>query len=191
MIAAAILAAGASTRLGRPKQLVEHEGQSLLARTVEAARGASCEPIVVVLGADGETIGATLAGLPVQAIKNPGWPEGIASSIRAAVGFLAESGPPDVEAVLLLTSDQPRITPEVLRSVCDRYDRSPGRMVACEYAGAPGVPALFDRTLFPDLLRLQGDRGAKSLLLYGGESVLRVAWPDGAIDVDRPGDLTG
>jgi molybdenum cofactor cytidylyltransferase len=187
MIAAVILAAGASSRLGRPKALVEHEGTSLLRRAVDAARGGGCEPIVVVLGARRVEVAATLAGLPLRVAVNAAWREGIASSIRAGVRSCGESA--GVEAALILTCDQPRLTPQLVRQLLERYDRRAGRIVACAYAGGLGVPALFDRARFGELAALAGDRGAKGLIEGAREHVLEVAWPDGAFDVDRPADL--
>jgi molybdenum cofactor cytidylyltransferase len=80
------------------------------------------------------------------------------------------------------------LTPDVIRELCDAFDGAEGRMVACEYAGTFGVPALFERSRFGELLQLKGDRGAKRVLARHPEDVLRVPWPDGAVDIDRPGD---
>jgi molybdenum cofactor cytidylyltransferase len=188
MIAALILAAGGSSRLGQPKQLVRYRGRSLVRNTAQAALDAACRPVLVVVGAGANEIEPELNDLDVRVVFNRGWQEGMASSIRCGVQALL-SREPSVEAVLLLVCDQPFLSSELLREVCAAYDGAPGRRVACEYAGTVGVPALFERSLFDDLLTLHGDRGAKSLLQAARADLIRVSWPDGVVAIDRPDDL--
>jgi molybdenum cofactor cytidylyltransferase len=188
MIAALILAAGGSSRLGRSKQLVRYRGRTLVRNTAQAALDAGCRPVLVVVGAGANEIEPELNDLDVQVVLNRNWQEGMASSIRCGVQALL-SREPSVEAVLLLVCDQPFLSSELLREVCAAYDGAPGRRVACEYAGTVGVPALFERSLFDDLLTLHGDRGAKSLLQAARADLIRVSWPDGVVAIDRPDDL--
>jgi molybdenum cofactor cytidylyltransferase len=188
VIAAVVLAAGESSRLGRPKQALPHRGRSLLRHTVECAVAAGCDPVLVVLGARAGELGAELDGTPARTVTNEDWREGIGSSVRAGVAAV-ERERPDARAVLLLVCDQPRLTPQVLRRLLERFRAAGPRIVACEYAGTVGVPALFERALFPELLELSGPTGAKPLLRTHAEEVVRLAWPDGDVDVDRPGDL--
>lgn len=187
MIAAVVLAAGASTRLGRPKQLLSAGGQSLVKRAVACCVGARCHPVVVVLGADAELVGRELEDTIARPALNEDWREGMASSVRTGV----EALPVDVEATILLVCDQPRISPEILEKLRDAYDRTPGRIVACEYSGTLGGPALFHRDRFSELLQLRGEDGAKPILLRHAAEIVRVPWPDGAVDIDRLEDLEG
>jgi molybdenum cofactor cytidylyltransferase len=187
MIGAVILAAGGSTRLGRPKQLEPCSGTSLLSRTVDAAEGASLRPIVVVLGAFASRVRSEIAQRDVQVVLNPNWERGMSESIRRGVAVVAAV--PDVSAVVLLACDQARITADVVIRLCAAFDGRPRRRVASEYAGTLGVPALFERALFEDLGRLEGDRGARSVLTAEPGCLLRVPWPDGALDIDREEDL--
>jgi molybdenum cofactor cytidylyltransferase len=187
LIAAVVLAAGGSSRLGEPKQLLRAGGTSLLRSAVEAAVMGGCSPIFVVLGARADESRAELDGLPIEVVRNERWTDGMASSIHAGVAAV-ESSAASAGGVLLLVCDQPALTQEVVRRVCDAFDGEPGRRVACEYAGTVGVPALFERSLFPRLLELTGDSGAKELLLQEPDRVVRVPWPEGAEDVDTPED---
>jgi molybdenum cofactor cytidylyltransferase len=184
MITGIVLAAGSSTRLGHPKQLVQVRGNSLLRHAVECCTEGGCTPVVVVLGASSETIRPELRGLRVNIVVAEDWREGMAASIRRGIA----SVPASARAALFLTCDQPRLTSEIVRRLIAEFDGAPGRMVACAYGGTVGVPAVFGRDRFVELSNLEGDRGAKPLLQGHPGDVLRVPWPDGAIDLDRPGD---
>lgn len=187
MIGAVVLAAGGSRRLGRPKQLVRYQGRSLVRNATEAALGAGYDPVVVVVGAAAPAVKAELGDLAVHHVENPDWSSGIASSIR--IGLRAvRNGAPGVEAVLLTTCDQTHLTLQVLCRLREAFDGSAACCVASEYAGSYGTPALFGRSLFDDLEALEGDQGAKRLLLRDTRTLKRVPWPAGVIDVDRPGD---
>jgi molybdenum cofactor cytidylyltransferase len=189
MIAAVVLAAGGSRRLGRPKQLVQHRGRSLVRNAAAAALGAGCDPVVVVLGASVDEVGPEIEELPVQPIVNDEWATGMASSIREGVRTVREEAP-EVAGVLLLACDQPHIDAEILSRLVDAFDGRPGSRVAAGYAGSCGIPALFERSLFEGLERLEGDRGARSLLFAEpGDRLQVVPWPEGEIDVDLPGDI--
>lgn len=187
MTAAIVLAAGRSARFGRPKQLLRIDGRSLVARAVDAAREGGCDPVVVVVGADAEAVRRELADQPVRIVLNEQWEEGLASSVRAGVAAVATLA--GVRAALILTCDQVRLAPAVVRGLLAAAAAAQGKMVASEYGGTVGVPALFDRSHFAGLLALRGESGAKQLLLRHAAAVLRVPWPDGASDLDAPEDL--
>ncbi len=187
-IAAVILAAGESARLGRPKQLLAYRGRSLLRHVVECADEGGCDPVIVVLGAREQEMRREIESTPAQPVVNRDWKAGMHSSIRAAIESLPRLSP-DACGVLLLTCDQPRITPEIVRRLRDRFDGKEGRMVACEYANTVGIPALFERSLFAELCALPGPGGAKSVLQAHPNELLRLPWPDGAVDVDRAEDI--
>jgi molybdenum cofactor cytidylyltransferase len=187
VIGAVVLAAGGSSRLGKPKQLLRFGKSSLLRRSAEAALEAGCRPVVVVLGAESGRVGPEVEDLPVTVVVNERWREGMAASILAGVEAL-RCEEPGAEALLLLVCDQPHLSAELLRRLCAAFDGREGRRVACEYGGTVGVPALFHRSLFDRLAGLRGDRGAKSLLLEAGEDLLTLSWPEGATEIDRPED---
>lgn len=166
MIAAVVLAAGASTRLGEPKQLVVISGETQLERAVRIAREAGCTPILVVLGANAEQIRTQCQLSAAVVVVNEAWEEGMASSIRVGIGALGRA-----DGVVLMTCDQPAVTAEHLRALV----RS-GTVTASAYAGRRGVPAYFPASSFPLLKQLRGDAGARELLrdaatleLVGGE----------------------
>jgi molybdenum cofactor cytidylyltransferase len=186
--AAAILAAGGSERFGSPKQLARIGDATLLDLAVAAAIGSRCDPVMVILGAARERIAPDLRGRPLEIVDNPEWERGMASSIRVAVGrALAYRDPP--KALVLIACDQPRIGSGILDRLLDAFDPPRITVVACRYAGGPGIPTLFGSEHFAALLALQGDRGAKSVLRQNADRVATIPWPDGEIDVDTPGDL--
>lgn len=183
-VGAIVLAAGASSRMGAAKQLFDVDGRSLVRRAAEAACDAGCAPVVVVVGAQAERVRAALDGLGVAIAFNPGWREGIASSLRCGVEALPEG----VSAAIVLLCDQPAVSPGLLESLIRRRRESGRPIVACRYGSVTGVPALFARELFPQLLALEGDAGARSLLARAGDEVESVGFPDGAFDLDTPED---
>jgi CTP:molybdopterin cytidylyltransferase MocA len=180
--AAIVLAAGASTRLGEPKQLATLGRETLLGRAVRVAREAGCSPVLVVLGAGYESILAEIArgtlGEVVPVI-NDRWKEGMASSIFfgvRALGFVAKQA----RGVILMTCDQPAVTAKHLRALADL-----GEVTASEYAGQRGVPAYFPASWFAALSKLKGDGGARELL----REARTVALEGGELDLDTPDAL--
>jgi molybdenum cofactor cytidylyltransferase len=188
-VAAVLLAAGGSRRLGQPKQLVELDGRPLVRRAAQAALAAGCSPVLAVLGARAREVAAALAGLGVEAVPNEAHAEGIASSIRAGVAA-AGRATPACDGVLLLLVDQPRADAALLARLLARFAQGRGeRIAACAYGGGLGAPAIFPRAQLPELAALRGDRGAKPLLEAARGRVLEVPFPGGALDVDTPDDL--
>lgn len=185
-IAAVILAAGGSSRLGRPKQLLASGGRSLLRRVAEAAADSGCSPIVAVVGANAERMREELTRLPVSVVENAAWERGIGSSIKTGVSAVAAD--PDVDAVLLLLCDQPRVSCAVLRSLISSFARPEALVAASAYAGALGPPALFSRALFAELLSLDDGEGAKRVIHRHTANAVAVPFPDGAFDIDTPDD---
>jgi molybdenum cofactor cytidylyltransferase len=187
-IAAIIVAAGASSRLGQPKQLVMVDGQPLLQRTVRCAREAGAEPVFVVLGAYSDVIEKAIDFGTAKIVMNHDWEEGLASSIRA--GVTAVNARTEAAGVLLMTCDQPRVMATHLRKMIKVFDtRLQTAMIASVYGGTRGVPVLFPRVLFPDLLALRGDKGARGLLATASLPVVEVQFEGGEVDIDRPEDL--
>jgi molybdenum cofactor cytidylyltransferase len=185
-VSAVILAAGASSRLGRPKQLVQFQGRSLLRRAAETACASRAEEVLVVLGYDAPEMRSDLDGLRVRVLENPLWRDGIGSSIRHGITSLS----PVSEGALLMVCDQVRLTAGHLNALIDAFARTPDRPVASAYGGSPGVPALFPRALFGELLLLKGDRGAQRVLFAHEEELVTLPWPDGMLDVDTAPDVS-
>jgi len=183
-VAAILLAAGGSTRLGQPKQLLPYCDRSLLRYVAETAQASAVGEVFAVLGFEAERMNSELRGLNVRSIVNPQWEEGVGSSIHAGVSSLSTS----IDATLLLLCDQPLITTELLNTVISTHEMSGKAIVACEYGGTIGVPALFARSFFSDLLRLQGDRGAKQLILQHADELATVPFPGGIVDIDTAAD---
>lgn len=184
-IGAVILAAGGSSRLGRPKQLLRFRGETLIARAVRVAAEARCTPIVVVAGEAGDAIRNEIRALPVVVVENPDWRRGLGTSIRAGLQKLADS----TDAVLLLTSDQPLVEVAILAELIRARKQTGKPIVASSYMNTLGVPALFDRSCFPALLSLPDDSGAKSLIAGRQEDVAPVLFEEGAVDIDTPEDF--
>ncbi|WP_257310554.1 nucleotidyltransferase family protein [Geothrix fuzhouensis] len=174
-----ILAAGEGRRMGGTKALLRIDGETLLRRTVRAALEAGCDPVVAVIGA----WDPGLEGMKVQTVVNSEASEGMASSIRRGITVLL----PEVRAALILTVDQPAADTVLLRNLLALAARDPERPAACAYADTLGIPAILPRRLFPDLLALSGDRGAKAILVR--EATATLPFPGGEADLDVPTDL--
>lgn len=182
-----VLAAGASTRMGTPKQLLLYQGRSLLRHTVEIAISSSCQPIIVVLGAQIERISPQLDALPVQVVENPIWSTGMGSSIQVGMEAILKINP-DLEAVIILLCDQPLISLQLIIRLIASYRKTAKTIVACEYDMTVGVPALFSYALFPQLRRLTGQSGAKQVIRQHHNEIVRLPFPGGKVDVDTPSD---
>lgn len=188
-VALLLLAAGGSTRMGRPKQLLDYHGRPMLRHSVEQALGSRCHPIIVVLGSDAEACAAVLHGLPplVSTAINEEWMQGMGSSIRVGLAAMQERAP-EARAVVIALSDQPLITPAFLDRLVRVHIEQDASMVAASYDDQPGVPALFARSLFPRLAALDVHAGAKALLQGAGSELVTIPAPQAAIDVDTPED---
>jgi len=180
-----VLAAGASRRFGSPKQLVRIAGRPLLHTAVSRAVEVAGHSVTVVLGSGADELAGLLRHTPASILINRQWEEGIGSSIRAAVARL----PGGCMGVLIALADQAAVTAEDLRRLSGRWRAHPDHIVAAQYEGITGVPAVFPQWCFPDLLELRGDEGAKRLFHRHTERTLRVSLPSAALDIDTPEDL--
>jgi molybdenum cofactor cytidylyltransferase len=191
IIATIILAAGASTRMGRPKQLLpiqgQRQGQSLLRQMTETALVAGGPSVVVVLGAYQEHIQPQIRDLPVQIVFNPHWSRGMGTSIGCGVNALLEQATP-LKAVILLLCDQPFVSPFLLTQLRELYIATQAPIVASAYANTWGVPVLFAAQLLPELARLEPQAGAKAILQKYRAMVVTVDFPLGGIDLDTMDD---
>jgi molybdenum cofactor cytidylyltransferase len=182
-----VLAAGASTRFGSPKQLAPVHGGPLLPLMLSRAGAVAGHAVSVVLGAHCAQIVPALGRSAVSLVVNREWSEGIAASIRAGLLRL----PGSCAAVLLLLADQGAVTSADLQRLIDKWRRSPRAIVAAQYGGGYGLPAIFPRAEFPALMRLRGEQGAEALLRSPAIELIGVPMPSAATDIDRPGDLPG
>ena len=182
---AIVLAGGASTRFGSPKQLVRIAGRPLMHTIVARAVDVVGSSVAVVLGARAAELAPLLRHSPSTVVINREWREGLASSIRAGVARL----PSSCNAVLLLLGDQAAVTAEDLRRLASAWRRQPEHIAAACYGATTGVPAIFPRSAFSDLSALRGDTGARLLLQRNADRVVRVPMASAAIDIDTPEDL--
>ena len=185
-IGAIILAAGSSRRLGQPKQLLKLGGDTLVQRVVRAARDGGCDPVVVVTGAFRESVAASLTDLNPRLVSNHRWERGIGTSIRTGLYGLANN---NIDAAIVLTCDQPAVDATVIRALIEEYEKTSRPIVASRYADTLGVPALFDRAVFPELARLPDENGAKIVIQKDRSRVASLSFPNGIIDLDKPEDL--
>jgi 4-nitrophenyl phosphatase len=185
-VAAIILAAGASTRFGQSKQLLDWDGVPLVAHVADVALGAGLAPVIVVLGSQAEAARAALGTRPIQTVMNWRWKEGLSTSVQAGLAAL----PPETAAAIFLHCDQPLITPDLLRALVARLEETGAPAVRPTHAGQPGTPALFARHLFPELAAVSGDEGGRSLIArHTAElATVEVTDPDMLADIDTPAD---
>jgi molybdenum cofactor cytidylyltransferase len=183
-----ILAAGASTRLGQPKQLLNYRGKPLIRHMAEVAIKSGCQSVGVVLGAYADSIAPHLVNLDSQIIHNEQWQTGMASSIQCGLHEMVTIAP-KLDAIILMVCDQPFVCPNLIHQLIDKYHATTLPIVASEYAGVLGVPALFHQALFPELASLQGDVGAKSIICQHRSHTSSIPFLEGIIDLDVPQDL--
>jgi len=188
-IPAIILAAGASTRLGQPKQLVQYKSETLIERAIRIAAESGATPVIVVLGANRDQISSAIDLERATAIFNPHWEQGIASSIHAGLEAVERLAPAS-NGALILPCDQLRLTADHLRGLISAFAaQAEPSIAASTYAGALGIPAVFPHAAFPQLLALQGDKGARALLLSPPCPLVSIPFAGGEIDIDEPADL--
>lgn len=183
-----ILAGGESRKLGTPKQLVEFKGKSLLRNAVEVALQVANKNVIVVLGARAEEIHDEIRDLPVKTVTNYAWKDGISTSLKKGLTKLVALDS-KISAVVIMLSDQPFVTEKTIRSLIDTHKSTGKAIVASGYDGVVGVPALFDREVFDELLALEGDSGARVVIRKSDPGrIAKIDAPEAAFDVDTPAD---
>ena len=183
-----ILAAGNSSRLGQPKQLLQFNGKSLIRHTADEAIKAAGKQVIVITGAHHHLITDALRKRQVHIITNPYWEEGMSSSIYSGLITLLNLYP-QLDNLLISVSDQPFISAALFKRMQITQQKTQKGIVASSYASAIGVPVLFSYPYFEPLLDLKGHEGAKKLLLAHQEDMVTVPFPKGNIDIDTPADL--
>jgi molybdenum cofactor cytidylyltransferase len=179
-----VLAAGESSRLGQPKQLIQFEGEPLVRRAARTALESSASQVVIVVGAFAGEVSDACAGLDVTLATNLNWQLGLGRSIRAGVEALQ----PGLGAVVLALCDMPMVTAELLRELAEAVIDGTPAIAAAEYNCHLGVPCAFHVSQFPSLLTLSGDKGARDLV-RNAKVVSRITFEACAIDIDTPEDL--
>ncbi len=179
-----LLAAGASTRMGTPKQLLQYQQQSLLRHMVEVAVASVCNPIIVVLGAYADRIRPEVELSNIRIVENDRWCEGMSTSIRSGMEALNDN----MDAVVLMLCDQPFVSTQTINQLVNVFRATDGQIVASEYGGVQGVPALFKHTLFAELLTLSGAAGARQVIKQNAREVFSLPFPEGIFDLDTRND---
>jgi len=184
-VAAIILAAGSSTRMGRNKLLLDVGKQPLVRRTVAAALDAGLHPVIVVLGHEAERVRAAIAGLGCRTVINREHALGMRVSLQAGVRAV----PQDARGAVVILADMPFVTASMIRAVAERFVAGDAPLVVSEYGDVSAPPTVYDRSLFPELLAMTGEGSGKQVLLRHRHQAAVVAWPEQALaDVDRPED---
>jgi molybdenum cofactor cytidylyltransferase len=184
-IAAVVLAAGMSSRMGRNKLLANIAGEPLVRRVVRAVEESRARPIVVVTGRDGSEISAALAGTAAKIVHNAHYRDGLSTSLRTGIEVVSES-----DGAIILLGDMPGITASLIDRIIASF--CPGRSICvATYRGKRGHPVLFDRRFYPALRSISGDIGARHVVGANEEAVCEMAADDEAplIDIDTPEDL--
>lgn len=182
-LAIILLAAGSSSRMGQSKQLLLVDTDPLLLRSVKTAVNSSANNVIVVLGAEAEKHKSIIENQPVQIVNNNHWQTGMGSSIKGGLNHLLKLKP-NTSAVIISVCDQPLLHADHFNELIETYNRSKKNIIASYYSNSPGVPALFDKKLFNELLQIPDDQGAKKLFHKHQESLLTIDFPDGKIDLD-------
>ncbi|MEP6951328.1 MAG: nucleotidyltransferase family protein [Ginsengibacter sp.] len=182
-----VLAAGMSSRLGSPKQLLVYNGKSLLGHTVDVALQTNNRPVVVVTGANRSLIKKQMEGTEAEIAENEGWQEGIASSLRCGLAAVQKIKP-GTDGIIFMVCDQPYVTKSLLNGLLQVQQETGLPIVASSYEDNLGTPALFHQSFFAELLELGGDTGARKLINQHKELVATVPFPEGIIDIDTRAD---
>ena len=187
-VAIILLAAGSSSRMGKSKQLIKINGESLLIKSVKAALHSKSINAIVVLGANETEHRAEIESFPVSIVSNSNWSKGMGSSLKAGLHYLKSTSDKS-EAVIIMVCDQPLLTSLHLDKLIDSYHSTRKSIIASSYSGSIGVPALFDQSMFGQLALLEDAQGAKRIIESNMNVVEKIDFPEGSIDLDTPEDF--
>lgn len=186
-IGVVILAAGSSSRLGRPKQLVKFQNKPLLQHVIDIVASFNLKSSVIVLGAHDEQVRESIHLKNITVLDNENWSEGIASSIRLGVSESVNMNE-SLESILFLLSDQPFVTKELIEELIQKHENGNQPITACSYEDNTGVPAIFGKSFFPELMKLEGDVGARKIIAQNSEQIDSIVFKKGSFDVDTEED---
>jgi molybdenum cofactor cytidylyltransferase len=180
-----VLAAGNSSRLGEPKQLLFYQNKTLLQHILNEAKNANLDPVICVTGYKADRIAETITDTGITIVYNKQWPEGMGTGISTGIKQLLNTA---VESVILAVSDQPHVTAELFRTMVANMDESKKGIVACSYAGTLGTPVLFKKEYFNQLILLNGQEGAKNIVKANLSDVRELEFENGRVDIDTKQD---
>ena len=185
-IAAIILAAGTSSRMGANKLLLPLDGRPLIAHVVEMACASSADVALVVLGNEADRVAAALPPCRAQRVDNPRYATGLSTSLQAGLDALSD----DSDGALILLADMPRISPATVEAILAAARETPNQIIAVNQRGRPAPPVYWPRAYFPALYAIRGDEGGRSILLRSLDALrlIEPTQPDEALDVDAPED---
>jgi molybdenum cofactor cytidylyltransferase len=184
-IAILIIAAGASRRLGQPKQLVPFRDTFLLNHIIQECETSEVGTIYIVLGANVERIQPRLSD-DLATFYHPNWNDGMGTSIAFGIQELISK---DYDGVIITLGDQPFFSSFLLKKIIQKRTETNGKIIISNYEKGMGPPSFFEKSLFSELLQLKGDVGAKSIIKKYKEEIQRISFPKGYIDIDTPEDL--
>jgi molybdenum cofactor cytidylyltransferase len=173
--------------MGRPKQLLPYKGKSLLEHTVDTANDAEANPVIVVLGANAAVLEKEIDEKKVHIVENKEWQEGMASSIRCGLNTLLQIAPSS-DAVILMVCDQPFVSASLLNELITTQKNTGKLIVTSQYENTIGPPAIFYKPIFPELLKLKGDAGARNIVTQHSDDTAAVLFTEGKIDIDTEAD---
>lgn len=180
-----ILAAGSASRMGKMKQLLPYKSTTLLEWVIQQAQKSIVKNVFCVLGANKDTIEKQLTSNTIKIIYNPNYESGLSTSIVTGIDFLQKH---NFDNALIMLADQPHVTYEYLNSLIEVSKKNPSKIITSNYQGSVGVPAIFPKKYFNDLLNLEGDKGAKNFLLQHNSNVLKINSHQNLLDIDTPED---
>ena len=184
-VAGVVLAAGTSTRMGENKLLFELDGESVVRRAVSRASAAGLDPVIVVLGHEADRVRRELSGLPCRCVVNPDYAGGINGSLKTGIAAI----PADTAATVVLLADMPFVTAGMLTTLVERYRAGRAPLVISDYEGVNAPPMLYDRTLFAELLVMEGEGCGKQVVRRHRAAADVAQWPAAALtDLDVPDD---
>lgn len=183
-----VLAAGNSTRLGEPKQLLRYKGESLLRRAATAAINTKMTPVVVVLGSNYNALTSETEDVKIHVVINERWQEGMASSLRCGLNAVQKIIP-NTDAIIFMVCDQPYVNSSLLNDLLAQQRKTKLPIITSAYETDLGTPALFHKSLFAELMELDGDMGAKKLINRHRNLLATVPFPKGNIDIDTMEDF--
>lgn len=182
-----MLAAGSSIRLGKPKQLLQYRGMTLLKHAIQEAANTNADAVIVVLGKNADLLTKEIDNKKVHVVVNKEWQEGMASSVRSGLNTLLKVMS-SADAVIIMVCDQPYISASVLNDLITTQQKTGKLIVTCDYGEAIGPPALFHKIYFSELMKLKGDAGARKIIQNHNDEVATVFFVKGSIDIDTKED---